>query len=108
MKDYSNSKIPRLFELMDERNIKAKDITLATGITAASFTDWKNKGNLPSPQKLQLLSDFFNVSVEYLLGNDSEANALDMKIQIQVSQLSDEQKLDVLKYIKFVRSAEEA
>lgn len=104
MKDYSNSKIPRLFELMEERNVKAKDITLATGITAASFTDWKNKGSIPSPQKLQQLSEFFNVSVEYLLGNDSVENALDLKIQSQISQLSEEQKKDVLKYIRFVQS----
>lgn len=103
MKDYSNSKIPRLFELMEERKIKVKDITQATGITAASFTDWKNKGNIPSSQRLHQLAEFFNVSVEYLLGNDNDENALDQKIQTQISQLSEDQKKEVLNYIKFVQ-----
>ena len=104
MKDYSNSKIPRLFELMEERNIKAKDITNATGITAASFTDWGKKGSLPSPQKLQLLSDFFGVSVEYLLGNDSEDDADDKKLLIEIKRLNDSQKEHLMQYIKFMQT----
>lgn len=102
MRDYINSKIPRLYELMQERNVRAKDISEATGISAASFTDWK-KGSLPTPAKLKLLASYFNVSIEYLTGSDQDENALDTKIQNQVSQLSDEQKNEVLTYIKFVQ-----
>lgn len=103
MKDYSESRIPRLFELMNERNIKAKDIVIATGLSQASFTDWR-KGKMPTPDKLKILSDFFGVSIEYLTGSDQDHNALDLKIQSEIQQLSEEQKTDVLKYIKFVKS----
>lgn len=105
MKDYTDSKIPRLYELMNERNVKAKDISQATGISAASFTDWK-KGNMPTPAKLKLLADYFGVSLEYLTGSDQDENALDLTIQSQISQLTDEQKQAVLKYIKFVQTSE--
>lgn len=104
MKDYSNSKIPRLFELMEERNIKAKDITEATGISAASFTDWGKKGSVPSPQKLQLLAEFFNVPVEYLLGTDSDEDSADKKLLIEIKQLDDSQKEHLMSYIKFMQS----
>lgn len=104
MKDYSNSKIPRLFELMEERNIKAKDITVATGISAASFTDWGKKGSVPSPQKLQLLSEFFDVPVEYLLGTDSDEDSEDKKLLIEIKRLDESQKQHLLTYIKFMQS----
>lgn len=103
MKDYSNSSVPRLFELMEKRNIRAKEVAQATGIGASSFTDWR-KGIMPSPQKLRTLADFFDVPVEYLLGNDVEENALDTKIQAESKQLTDDQKTDVLKYIEFLKS----
>ena len=103
MKDYSESKIPRLFTLMEERNIKIKDIVQATGIAAASFTDWR-KGNMPTPAKLKVLSEFFNVSIEYLTGKDTDINSLDLSIQAEVNQLTDEQKKDILRYIKFVKA----
>lgn len=102
MKDYSNSSIPRLFELMEKRGLKAKDVSQATGISASSFTDYR-KGIMPAPQKIRTLADFFNVSVEYLMGTDSEENAIDLKIQAEAKQLSETQKADVLKYIEFIK-----
>lgn len=102
MKDYSESKIPRLFELMEKRNIKAKDIVQATDITAASFTDWR-KGNMPSPAKLKTLAEFFNVPVEYLLGQETDASAIDIKIQAEMQQMTEEQKEELLKYAKYLQ-----
>ena len=103
MKDYSNSSVPRLFELMEEHKIRATDISDATGISTSSFTDWR-KGKMPTPQKLRTLADFFEVSVEYLLGSNTDENTIDLKIQAESKQLSDSQKADVLKYIEFIKT----
>ena len=103
MNSYENTQIPKLFELMKERGLKAKDVSAATGISTSSFTDWKN-GKMPTPQKLKVLADFFEVSVEYLIGSDEDPNALDLEIKAKMQQLSDEQKADVLKYIDFVKT----
>ena len=103
MKDYSNSSVPRLFELMEERKIRATDISDATGISTSSFTDWR-KGKMPTPQKLRTLADFFEVSVEYLLGSNTDENTIDLKIQAEAKQLSENQKDDVLKYIEFIKT----
>ena len=104
MKDYSSSKIPRLFELMENRDTKAKDIVQATGIAQSSFTDWR-KGKMPSPDKLKILADYFNVSIEYLTSSETSEDSLDISIQAEVRQLSEQQKNDVLKYIKFLQSS---
>ena len=104
---YENSKIPRLFELMEERKIKAKDVTAATGITSGTLSDYKSGRSTPSGDRLLALANFFNVSAEYLLGNDEIAiDPLSQKIQAETNQLSDEQKADVLKYIEFVKTKE--
>lgn len=104
---YENSKIPRLFELMEDRKIKAKDVTVATGITSGTLSDYKSGRSTPSGDRLLALANFFNVSAEYLLGNDEIAvDPLSQKIQAETNQLSDEQKADVLKYIEFVKTKE--
>lgn len=103
---YENSKIPRLYEMMEERGIKAKDITAATGISSGNIADWKSGRSTPSGERLVTLASFFGVSVEYLTGSDQDENALDLTIQNQISQLTDEQKQAVLKYIRFVQSEE--
>lgn len=100
----SETKVPRIFEIMKERNLTAKQVADAIGIPQSNFTEWKKGRSNPKYATLKLLADFFSVPVEYLTGSDQDENALDMKIQSQVSQLSDEQKQDVLKYIRFVQS----
>lgn len=101
---YENSKIPRLYELMEERKIKAKDITTATGISSSMLSDYKSGKSTPSGERLLALANYFDVSAEYLLGNDeATADPLSQKIQIEAKQLSDSQKADVLKYIEFLK-----
>ena len=59
---------------------------------------------MPTPQKLRTLADFFEVSVEYLLGSNTDENTIDLKIQAEAKQLSENQKADVLKYIEFIKT----
>ena len=75
MNKYSKSKIPRLYELMDERGIKAKDITAATGISSGNIADWKSGRSAPKAQSLSMLAEFFGVSVDYLIGNEAKTDA---------------------------------
>jgi Helix-turn-helix. len=55
---YENSKIPRLFELMESRKIKAKDVTAATGITSGTLSDYKSGRSTPSGDRLLALANF--------------------------------------------------
>lgn len=67
-------KIPKLFELMTQRNINAKKLSEATGISTGNISDWKSGRSSPSCEKVVLISNFFNVSSDYLLGLDTEPN----------------------------------
>jgi len=105
MRGYENSKIPKLFETMEERKLRAKDVCNATGITAGSITDWKSGRSVPSSDNLVTLSNYLDVSVNYLMGTEeAKQNAMDLKIQAEAKQLSENQKADVLKYIEFIKT----
>lgn len=102
--DLSQTKYPRIFELMEKEHVTAKQLSAAIGISQSSFTEWKKGRSNPKYEALIQISEFFNVPVEYLTGTESDENAMDLKIQAEAKQLSDEQKADVLKYIEFVKS----
>lgn len=95
--------VPRIFKIMSERKLTAKQVSDGTGISASSFTDWKKGRCCPGQSALTALSDYFNVSVDYLLGTDSDVDSLDKTIQAEVQQLSDEQKAEALNYIKYIK-----
>lgn len=64
---YSN-----FLELLKERNLKSSDVARATGISNATFSDWKHGRSVPKFDKLVKIADFFSVPVEYFLdGSES-------------------------------------
>ncbi|MBR1724702.1 MAG: helix-turn-helix transcriptional regulator [Ruminococcus sp.] len=64
------TKIPILFKIMEERKISAKKLSDDTGISTGNISDWKSGRSMPSGAKLQILSEYFDVSTDYLLGRE--------------------------------------
>lgn len=61
-----------------ERIIRAKGLTnykvsKDTGIAQSVLSTWKTKGTIPKADKLQILADYLGVSVDYLLGVQTDA-----------------------------------
>ena len=71
-------------ELLLKRNhMSQADLSRATGISTGLISQWKKRSQSPSNQKLAILTKYFDVSVDYLLGKeDSPA--------VQPSKLSDD------------------
>lgn len=66
------STVQIIIELLQETGKTQKELTDYLGITKNAFTDWKS-GRIKSYQKhLPKIAEFFNVSVDYLLGRDSK------------------------------------
>jgi len=55
-------------KLLREKGLRASDVSKATGIPPSTFTDWKTGRSKPKQEKLEKLAEFFEVSVDYLLG----------------------------------------
>lgn len=58
----------RIFEIMEQKHLKQSDLASYIGIANSSVTDWKKKGSIPSADKIVKISEFLNVSTDYLLG----------------------------------------
>lgn len=57
----------RFYELCEKRQKKPLQIVTELNIASGSITKWKN-GSIPSGTNLCLIADYFNVSIDYLLG----------------------------------------
>lgn len=105
----------RLKMLMDEKKITAKQLSKELHINKNSFTYWKKNGNIPKGNSLQALADYFNCSIDFLLGKTDEKTKQviqneqpvsdNLKLLIQASSnLSDEEILKTREYVEFLKS----
>ena len=58
----------RLNQLCAEHNVKLTNVVKELGMSTGNQSKWKN-GVIPRSNVLQKFADYFNVSVDYLLGN---------------------------------------
>lgn len=67
----------RLRELRESRGLRQSDIADAIGISSVMIVNYEKGVKSPQIEKLKLLADFFGVTVDYLLGNESSVNELE-------------------------------
>ena len=96
-----------VFEMLCEINgVTPYKVGKATKIATSTLSDWKNGKSNPKQDKLKLIADYFNVSVDYLMtGKDSEQKEKPpipdwdddtMEMIRLFSQLNKEQKNSIL------------
>lgn len=65
-------------QLLRKHNLSAYKVSKMTGITQSTLSDWKRGRSTPKTDTLQKIADYFDVSVDYLMGRESdEPNAID-------------------------------
>ena len=58
--------------LLKMNNTTVYRVSKETGIAASTFTDWKNGRSCPKADKLRRIADFFDVTLDELLGADTK------------------------------------
>ncbi len=53
--------------LLVERGVTAYRVAKETGLSPVVFSDWKTGKSKPKVDKLKILADYFEVSIEYFL-----------------------------------------
>lgn len=66
----------RIFGIMEEKHLKQSDLANYIGVANSSVSDWKKKGSTPSADKIVKISEFLNVSIDYLLGRTENQNGI--------------------------------
>lgn len=77
-----NKKFPnRISELRKEKNMSQAELAKATGLTRQAISLYEIGKRNPSIQVWQNLSDFFNVPMDYLTGNEND-NAINEMVKL--------------------------
>lgn len=62
----------RLKELRTKRNLTLQELSEKTGISANSLGGYEKETINPTSFMLEILADFYNVSIDYLLGRRND------------------------------------
>lgn len=97
-------------KLMAERGLTAYRVSQDTGISQATLSDWKRGRSVPKLPKLQVLADYFGVTVEQLMGDCPSSTAIappsDEAIKLALFgdiEVDDEVLNEVKAFARFVR-----
>ncbi|MDR1940230.1 MAG: helix-turn-helix domain-containing protein [Clostridiales bacterium] len=60
----------RLRELRKEKNLRQIDVARLCGVAPATYSYWESGHNNIKTENLFFLSEFYNVSIDYLLNNN--------------------------------------
>ncbi len=60
-------------QLRDKKGVTDYKVSVDTGITKSTFSDWKNGRSNPKVDKIKILADYFGVSIDYFLDDIKEA-----------------------------------
>lgn len=108
----------RLAELRKEKGLYQKDVAQLLGIERTTYSRYETGDTQPSHENLVKLADFYDVSVDYLLGRSNAKRppaggeaAAGNTLRIfghggvfLEKELSDEAFRDVVRYIEFIES----
>lgn len=83
----------KIFEqLCKEKGVTAYKVCKATGITTATISNWKAGRYTPKQEKMQKISDYFGVSLTYLMTGKEEN-----KKRPEQEQLTEKDEKDIAK-----------
>lgn len=69
-----------LRNLRIEYKISQEKLATTLGVTRSAVAQWENGFTIPSNEMLNKLCDYFNVSLDYLMGRTDQRRAIDNNI----------------------------
>lgn len=76
-------------ELCDAKGVPPTRAAIEIGISKSSPTTWKNSGSIPKSEILAKIAEYFDVSVDYLLGKEEKSAPTETG---ESAELTEEQK----------------
>lgn len=100
----------RVIELLKEKNITQSAFLEQVGMGKNQITQWKN-GRLPFNSTIEVIARFFNVSVDYLLGNtdiktpyeENDTEAVKVALFGGDTEVTPEMWNEVKEYVEFIK-----
>ncbi len=77
----------RLLELRNEKKLSQRDIAKLFNVSQGTYNNWENARTQPSLEQLIALADFFDVTVDYLIGKEDFYPSTDSGIKLNDRQI---------------------
>lgn len=105
----------KFVQILQTKGISAYKLSKDTGITQGMISYWKNGERMPSAKNLNILADYFNVTVDYLLGETDEKKSAStdsvdtegLEVLKQIRELSPEKQKQIFDYVRFLSTQKE-
>ena len=79
----------RLKDLLREKNLKKQDLARSTGLSYSAVNQYASGERSPSRNTQQLLSNFFDVDIDYLMGRSDIRRACEVQRAIDEKNISE-------------------
>lgn len=93
-------------DLLSLKGISAAQMSRDLGFSNGLYSQWKSGLQKPSAKKLEKIAEYFDVTVDYLLGHTDEKNAPSVSIEgallDRLNQLSDLELDELLNYLDYL------
>ncbi len=89
----------RIKELRKNNNVTQGELAEEIGITATGVSYWESGKAMPNSETLQRLAKYFNVSIDYLTGNDYSRDNDDEILFRKIGKVNEQKKallMDIL------------
>lgn len=63
-------------DLLKEKNTTTYRVSKATGISGATFSDWKSGRSSPKLDKIKMIAEYFGVPIDYFLASDVQSDSV--------------------------------
>lgn len=101
----------RIKELRKKNNVTQKQLADLLQVSQQTVGSWEVNRAEPNTDILKQLSRTFDVSIDYLLGNESESNQREIKYSKRLRNLAahatdditDEEMNEILSFIDFIK-----
>lgn len=96
-------------ELRIEKKLSQDKVAEELDVSPALVSKWERNISTPAPEMLEYIADYFNVSVDYLIGRSKyknleyENSEIDNLLFSKVKELSEEDKKAVLGIINAIK-----
>ncbi len=102
--------LDRVLLLIKQKKVSKNKLLTELGLGKNSFVDWAENGNIPSGTTLEKIADYFNVSIDYLLGRTDNPSPTEPALEgdnlkfalFGTTDITDEIMDDVRRFAEFV------
>ena len=94
----------KILLLLKEKNIQQKELSDYLGLSKNTMTGWKSGNNNSYKKYLPQIAEFFGVSVDYLVGNETSDDFTYALYNELTHDLSEEDIEQIKKFADFLRN----